>query len=71
VAFTVDASACATDRGSFLVLFTVWRENAPDIEFVEIFEWKPNLNVIAKELWVDEAVGAYRVSEVQSCPCRK
>jgi hypothetical protein len=30
VAFTVDASRCATDSGSFLIRFTVWKENAPD-----------------------------------------
>lgn len=71
VAFTVDASRCATDSGSFSILFTVWKENAPDSEFVETFSWKTDLNVISKEFWVDEAVGAYRVSEVPSCPCRK
>jgi hypothetical protein len=71
VAFTVDASHCATDSGSFSILFTVWKENAPDIEFTETFSWKPDLNEISKELWVDEAVGAYRVIEVHSCPCRK
>ena len=71
VAFTVDASRCATDSGGFSILFTVWKENAPDVEFPETFSWKPDLNVISKDLWVDEAVGAYRVSEIDSCPCRK
>jgi len=71
VAFTVDASRCATDSGSFSILFTLWKENAPDIEFAETFSWKPDLNVISKEFWVDEAVGAYRVTEIHSCPCRK
>ena len=71
VVFTVDASRCAIDAGSFSILFTVWKENAPDIEFVETFAWKPDVNVISKEFWVDEAVGAYRVSEVHPCPCRK
>ena len=71
VAFTVDTSRCATDTGTFSILFTVWKENAPDIEFLETFTWKPDLNVISKEFWVDEAVGAYRISEVHPCPCRK
>lgn len=71
VAFTVDASGCATDSGSFSILFTVWKENAPDIEVVETFSWTPDLNVISKDFWVDEAIGAYRVSEVDACPCRK
>ena len=69
VAFTVDASRCATDSGSFSILFTVWKENAPDTEYIETFKWAPDLNVISKEFWADEAVGAYRVSEVQPCPC--
>src|SRR5215475_409158 len=71
VAFTVDASACATGSGTFSILFTVWKENAPDIEFTEAFSWKKDLNVISKDFWVDEAVGAYRVREVDPCPCRK
>jgi hypothetical protein len=71
VAFTVDASRCATDSGSFSIEFTLWKENAPDTEFVETFQWKSDLNVISKEFWVDEAIGAYRVSEIHQCPCRK
>ena len=71
VTFTVDASPCATDSGSFSILFTLWKENAPDTEFAETFAWKPDLNVISKKFWVDEAVGAFRVGEVDPCPCRK
>jgi hypothetical protein len=71
VAFTVDASRCATDSGSFSIEFTLWKENAPDTEFVETFQWKPDLNVISTEFWVDEAIGAYRVSEIHPCLCRK
>ena len=71
VAFTVDASHCATDSGSFSIRFTVWKENAPDTEYAEAFRWRPDLNIISKEFWADEAVGAYRVSEIAPCPCRK
>jgi uncharacterized protein CbrC (UPF0167 family) len=71
VAFTADASHCATHSGSFSIEFTLWKENAPDTVFVEAFPWKPDLNVISKEFWVDEAVGAYRVSGIDACPCRK
>jgi hypothetical protein len=71
VGFTVDASRGATDSGSFSMQFTLWKENAPDTEFVETFQCKPDLNAISKEFWVDEAVGAYRVSETHPCPCRK
>ena len=69
VAFTVDASPCAAQSGTFSILFTVWKENAPDTEYVETFQWAPDLNVISKRFWADEAVGAYRVREVQPCPC--
>jgi hypothetical protein len=71
VAFTVDASPCAAQSGDFSILFTVWKENAPDTEYVETFQWVPDLNVISKEFWADEAVGAYRVSTIDPCPCRK
>ena len=70
VVFTVDASPCAAQSGTFSILFTVWKENAPDIAFVETFNWTPDLNVTSKEFWVDEAVGAYRVHDVSPCPCR-
>jgi hypothetical protein len=71
VAFTADASSCATSSGSFSVLFTVWKENAPDIEYVETFQWVPDLNVVSKEFWVDEAVGAYTVKDIAPCACSK
>ena len=69
VVFTVDASRCATDSGTFSMLFTVWKEDAPDTEFVETFQWIPDLNVISKEFWIDEAVGAYKVNEITPCTC--
>ena len=69
VAFTVEASGCATSSGSFSILFTVWKENAPDAEYVETFQWIADLNVISKEFWADEAVGAYRVNDIAACPC--
>ena len=69
IAFTVDASRCATDTGSFSILFTVWKENAPDTEYVETFTWAPDLNVISKEFWADEVVGAYKVNDITPCTC--
>ena len=68
VAFTVDASRCATDSGSFSILFIVWKENAPDTEYVETFKWAPDLNTISKEFWADEAV-AYKVNDIAPCMC--
>jgi hypothetical protein len=69
VAFTVDASRCTTKSGSFSILFTVWKENAPDTEYIETFQWVPDLNVISKEFWADEAVGAYTVNDIAPCTC--
>ena len=69
--FTVDASPCAAQSGTFSILFTVWKENAPDIEFVEAFRWAPNLNVITKEFWIDEEVGAFKVNDITGCTCSK
>jgi len=69
VAFTVDASHCASSSGGFSILFTVWKENAPDVEYVETFQWIPDLNVISKRLWADEAIGAYTVNDIAPCPC--
>src|SRR5438552_3209216 len=68
VAFTVDASPCVAQSGTFSILFTVWKENALDTEYVETFKWVPDLNVISKEFWADEAVGAYTV-KIAPCPC--
>jgi len=69
VVFTVDASRCATDSGTFSMLFTVWKENAPDIEFVETFKWTTDLNVVSEAFWADEAVRAYRVNDITPCTC--
>ena len=69
LAFTVEASGCANSSGSFSILFTVWKENAPDIAYVETFPWEADLNVIAKEFWADEAVGAYQLHDIAPCPC--
>jgi hypothetical protein len=69
MAFTVDASRCATRSGSFSILFTLWKENAPDTEYVETFHWIAGLNVMSKEFWADEAVGAYMVNDIAPCPC--
>ena len=71
VTFTVDASRCATSSGSFSILFMVWKENAPDTEYVETFQWIAHSNVISKEFWADEAVGTYTVNDIAPCPCAK
>jgi hypothetical protein len=36
----------------------------PRTEYVETFKWAPDLNVISKEFWADEAVVAYKVNDM-------
>ena len=67
--FTVDASRCATSSGSFSILFRVWKENAPDTEYADNFQWNSGVTVIVKEFWVDEAVGAYTIDDIAPCRC--
>ena len=71
VAFTVDASPCAAGSGSFSILFTMWKENALDTEYVETFQWVSGANVISKAFWADEAVGGYKINDIAPCACRK
>jgi hypothetical protein len=67
--FTVDASRCATSSGSFSILFRIWKENAPDTEYAESFQWISGSTVIAREFWVDEAVGTYTINDIAPCRC--
>jgi hypothetical protein len=41
----------------------------PRTEYVETFKWAPDLNVISKEFWADEAVVAYKVNDIAPCRC--
>ena len=43
----------------------------PNSDFVETFKWVLDLNVISKEFWIDEAVGAYKVTDIAPCTCSK
>ena len=68
---SVDASRCATTSGRFSILFTRLKENAPDMEFREVFAWQPGSLAVAVEFWLDEAVGAYRIDTVAPSPCSR
>ena len=68
---SVDASSCATTSGRFDILFSRLKENAPDMDFVERFTWKPGLTEVAVDFWADEAVDGYGLSHVAACPCRE
>lgn len=66
----VDASRCATASGRFEILFSRMKENAPEVEFVEAFTWKPGTMEVSVNFWADEAVEGYWLREVAACPCR-
>jgi len=67
---SVDASRCATVSGRFEIMFSRMKENAPEIDFVEQFTWKPGLVEVSVDFWADEAVEDYRLTGVSACPCR-
>jgi len=67
---SVDASPCATTSGRFEVLFSRFKENAPEMDFTETFVWKPDSVEVSVNFWADEAVEAYWLHNVAACPCR-
>lgn len=69
-ALAVDASQCASTSGRFDLAFTREKENAPDLEFVERFTWKPGRVEVAVDFWRDEAVLDYSIGYVEPCACR-
>jgi hypothetical protein len=69
-ALAVDAARCATSSGRFELVFTREKENAPDLEFVEWFTWKPGRVEVSVDFWRDEAVLDYSIGYVEPCVCR-
>ena len=66
---TADASRCATTAGYFEVGFSRIKENSTEIEFREQFIWSAPSVLIGVDLWADEALEAYWIDSVQTCPC--
>ena len=67
----VDAARCATSSGRFEILFARLKENAPEVDFTEVFEWRGNAVQVAVDFWADEAVDAYWATGIEECPCRR
>jgi hypothetical protein len=67
----VSAFFCATSFGRFEIDFIRQKENAPDVQFTEQFEWRPGEIAVSLELWWDETVSAYRIGFVAPCVCRE
>jgi len=64
---SVDASRCATTAGSFEIIFSLQKENGPEIEFRE----QAPAVTVAVDFWADEAVEGYWIHNVAPCPCRR
>jgi hypothetical protein len=70
-ALAVDASRCATSSGRFDLFVTREKQNAPDLQFVERFTWKPERIEVSLDFWRDEAVLDYSIGYVEPCACRE
>ena len=67
----VNASYCATSFGRFEIDFIREKENAPDIQFTERFDWRPGQIEVSITLWWDEVVPDYRIGFVAPCVCHE
>lgn len=67
---SVDASACEADaKGSFEIVFSRLKENAPDLAFREEFVWASPAVQVGLHLAADEAIGRHWVGSIESCAC--
>jgi hypothetical protein len=67
----VDASRCAPDSaGYFDMIFMRLKENADDLDFREQFIWLSPSVKVGIDLWADEAVYQYWITNVTPCRCR-
>jgi hypothetical protein len=67
----VDASRCAPNSaGYFDIIFIRLKENAVDLEFREEFIWLPPSVKVGIDLWADEAVEQYWITNITPCTCR-
>jgi hypothetical protein len=66
---SADASSCASTAGYFEMGFARQKENGMELEFREQFIWSVPAVTVGVDFWADEAVEAYWVDSIQSCPC--
>lgn len=68
----VDASRCSDNAsGYFEIGFSRLKENAPDLDFAEEFVWLSPSVKVSVDLSADEAVEAYWIGKVSTCPCAR
>ena len=67
---SIDAShRAANARGIFEIVFTRLKENGPELDFRERFEWQPPAVNVAIDFAAYEAVQSYRIDNVTPCAC--
>jgi hypothetical protein len=71
----VDATRCAATSGHFDIHIVREKENAPELEFDEMFAWRTDQRrsgqiEVSLDLWIDEAVHGYAVDYIAPCGCR-
>ena len=66
----IDASRCSTSSGQFQIQFTRVKEYGPDLQFAERFGWRSGQTEVSLDIWWDEWLQDYRVSQIEPCPCR-
>jgi hypothetical protein len=67
----VDASRCAVSTGPFTIEFVRLKEVGADLAFREAYTWSAGETEVSLDLTWDEWISAYRVADVQPCPCRR
>ena len=68
----MDASPCAANAsGYFEIVFSRLKENGPEIDFTEEFIWLPPSVRVSVDLWADEAVESFWITNVSPCPCSR
>jgi hypothetical protein len=67
----VAASHCSSTTGPFTIEFVRLKEVGADLSFREGYTWTPGETEVSLDLTWDEWVNAYRIGDVQPCPCRR
>jgi hypothetical protein len=68
---TIDTSRCAANSGKFEIGFERLKENGPDVDFREEFEWVQRSVTVSVKFSADEAVAHYWIDRVEPCPCAR
>jgi hypothetical protein len=67
----VNISRCAANFGKFEIGFEGLKENGPDADFREQFEWTRSSVKVSVDFGADEAVAHYWIDKVEPCACAR